>query len=101
MAMSSSSMIDNHNKYMKRIYLTTSTGRVLCSDFSNYKSSSISIIKSSDSEPCFEATDSVPMKKYSKIEIPHPVKCVYCGATLKSYKCEYCESEYPKYKIIE
>jgi hypothetical protein len=40
-------------------------------------------------------------EKYKKIYINYPTKCKFCGANLHSYKCGYCDAEYPNYKIID
>ena len=74
------------------IVLTNNTGRILdeCVDYVIPNVKSVTTIDFGDR-----------YISYAKIEIPHPLRCKFCGAPMISYKCEYCETEYPKFKIVD
>ncbi len=55
----------------------------------------------SEISPIKDLTSEIPKERYKKIYINHPIKCKFCGANLYSYKCIYCDTEYPNYKIID
>ena len=49
--------------------------------------------------------DSLDLDNYNgenkrKKIIPWPSKCVYCGANLHSYTCDFCGTEYPSFEYI-